>query len=87
MNYGSDKFEHTLLLENSGLDIRVARSSIGKSFLKKTSGFDIAAVVHLVQYALNITALKEYLNTVGQVRTVLDFFDGFVKNGAQRYIR
>ena len=35
--------------------------------------------MHLVQYALNITALKEYLNTVGQVRTVLDFFDGFVK--------
>ena len=32
-----------------------------------------------MQYALNITALKEYLNTVGQVRTVLDFFDGFVK--------
>ena len=45
----------------------------------KTSGFDIAAGVHLVQYALNITALKEYLNTVGQVRTVLEFFDGFVK--------
>ena len=32
-----------------------------------------------MQYALNITALKEYLNTVGQVRTVLEFFDGFVK--------
>ena len=32
-----------------------------------------------MQYALNITALKEYLNTAGQVRTVLDFFDGFVK--------
>ena len=30
MNYGSDKIEHTLLLENSGLDIRVVRSSIDK---------------------------------------------------------